>query len=422
MKRGMVGAAILALAIARVWAQAPTPSVPELVNYQGKLTDLNGNPLASGNYTMEFNIYAVKTGGTPIWGPIIFDNGTATGHGAKVAVQTGHFNVYLGPVDVDNDPISVAFTQATRYLGIKVTTGTWSAGLPEISPRQQILSSPYALQAGDADSVGRGKARSGTGAFADQLVVPTRTSIGSGYASNAAPANGLIVQGNVGIGTNNPLNLLHVLGVSRLEGILATVSTSIGSGYFGTAPPTNGLIVQGNVGIGRTAPTQKLEVEGRIKDKTGFVMPVGVILPYAGPGAAPEGWLICSGAAVSRTTYADLFAIIGTTYGAGDNVNTFNLPNLKGRAPFGFDSAQGEFNALGKTGGEKSHTLTITEMPSHSHAWLRGNEQDDSGYGGSYNEFTQVGGRIDGVIENTGGGGAHNTLPPFLTLGFIIKY
>src|SRR5215467_6824657 len=82
---------------------------------------------------------------------------------------------------------------------------------------------------------------------------------------------------------------------------------------------------------------------------------------------APLGWILCDGAAISRTTYAALFAVIGTTYGVGDGSTTFNLPNCKGRIPVGFDSGQTEFNALGKTGGEKTHTLTVAELATHDH-------------------------------------------------------
>jgi hypothetical protein len=73
------------------------------------------------------------------------------------------------------------------------------------------------------------------------------------------------------------------------------------------------------------------------------------------------------GAAVSRTTYSDLFALIGTTYGAGNGSTTFNVPNLKGRVPVGLDGSQTEFDALGEAGGEKAHVLTIGEMPAHTH-------------------------------------------------------
>ena len=71
-----------------------------------------------------------------------------------------------------------------------------------------------------------------------------------------------------------------------------------------------------------------------IKDTINTNTPVGSINLYAG-STAPTGWLICDGSAVSRTTYANLFSVIGTTYGTGDGSTTFNLPNLKRRFPLG---------------------------------------------------------------------------------------
>lgn len=64
------------------------------------------------------------------------------------------------------------------------------------------------------------------------------------------------------------------------------------------------------------------------------IAPTGAVLPYAGT-TAPANWLLCDGAAVSRATYADLFALIGTTFGAGDGSSTFNLPDMRGRHPVG---------------------------------------------------------------------------------------
>ncbi|MEV5068941.1 tail fiber protein [Microbacterium sp. LMI12-1-1.1] len=85
--------------------------------------------------------------------------------------------------------------------------------------------------------------------------------------------------------------------------------------------------------------------------------PAGSIVAFGG-AAAPTGWLLCQGQAVSRTTYADLFEALGTTYGAGDGSSTFNLPNLKGRSIVGVDSGQTEFTPLAKTGGAKTHKHT----------------------------------------------------------------
>lgn len=97
-------------------------------------------------------------------------------------------------------------------------------------------------------------------------------------------------------------------------------------------------------------------------------VPLGGLVPYAGATAPAGGkWMLADGTAISRSSYATLFALVGTTYGAGDGSTTFNLPNLKGRVVVGLDSTQVEFDALGEVGGAKTHTLTTAEMPSHNH-------------------------------------------------------
>ena|SRR5215469_6133999 len=117
-----------------------------------------------------------------------------------------------------------------------------------------------------------------------------------------------------------------------------------------------------------TAPTPAVGDNDTSLATTQFVrtvMPAGVILPYGGT-AAPNGeWLMCSGQAVSRATYAALFAAIGTAYGAGDGSTTFNVPNLQGRIPVGQDT--GTFATLGAVGGEQTHALNVNEMATHTH-------------------------------------------------------
>jgi len=227
MKRVLLATTILAMAV--TIARAQTQSTPQMINYQGRLTDINGVPAATGNYTLVFNIYQDKSGGSPIWGPLIFDGATSTGHGPRIPVVSGHFNVFLGPVDTSNRSILQAFTQPNRYLGIKVTTETLvPPTLQELAPRQQLLCSPYALQSYDSDTVGHGKISVGTGAASGQAIVNTRTSIGAAYTSLGAPPDGLIVQGNVGIGTNNPgTDKLAVNGNVRVNGAIEAVSGGV---------------------------------------------------------------------------------------------------------------------------------------------------------------------------------------------------
>jgi microcystin-dependent protein len=99
-----------------------------------------------------------------------------------------------------------------------------------------------------------------------------------------------------------------------------------------------------------------------IHNQHGGMMLVGSIYMFAG-AVAPSGYAVCDGTAVSRSTYAELFGIIGTTYGAGDGSTTFNLPDLSGRVPLGVSTAM----LLGDSGGEEAHVLTVNEIPQHLH-------------------------------------------------------
>lgn len=165
------------------------------------------------------------------------------------------------------------------------------------------------------------------------------------------------------------------------------------------------------------------------------VTPPGIISQYAG-STAPTGYLMCDGQSLSTTAYPALFQAIGYQYGgSGSN---FNVPNLQNRVPVGKGS-EAEFDTLGETGGAKTHTLTIAEMPSHTHI------QDAHGHGGrtestqsaptgfngissalrasnaAYTLENQYVTPTAAVNQNTGGGGAHNNLQPYIVLNYIIK-
>jgi microcystin-dependent protein len=156
--------------------------------------------------------------------------------------------------------------------------------------------------------------------------------------------------------------------------------------------------------------------------------PTGAVMPFAG-AAAPSGWLLCAGQAVNRTTYAALFAVIGTTFGAGDGTTTFTLPDLRGRAVFGVDNMGGVAAnrlgsgatggitgtaSLGATGGEQKHILTIAEMPAHTHTY-------NDVFAPGVNQLGSAGNVGTGNTGSTGGGSAHNVTPPAIVLNHIIK-
>jgi microcystin-dependent protein len=156
-------------------------------------------------------------------------------------------------------------------------------------------------------------------------------------------------------------------------------------------------------------------------------MPVGAMCPWFGSGAVPAGFLECDGSAVSRTTYAGLFGIIGTTYGAGDGSSTFNLPDLRFRAPIGVSAAQGASGQLGAAGGEQLHLLSINEMPLHAHypgtgsAWsflTEGGTAYNVSWGGT--ATFQV--AASNQTGTQGGNAAHNNMPPYLVIRFLIAY
>lgn len=95
-----------------------------------------------------------------------------------------------------------------------------------------------------------------------------------------------------------------------------------------------------NYGCISTSKSGEFSV-GDANNKAVPVMPVGCVIPFAG-AAAPTGWLLCQGQAISRTTYAQLFSVIGTTYGSGDGKTTFNLPDMRGRVAVGSDANLGQ--------------------------------------------------------------------------------
>jgi microcystin-dependent protein len=276
-------------------------AVPPLVNYRGLLMDENGAAIPDGVKQLEFSLYDAPLAGNLVWGPQVFD---------RVSVVNGHFNVILGPTDQGNRSITSGFSAKDRFLTIRVSNGSGSV---EISPRQQVLSAPFSLNAGNG-------------------------------------------------------------------------------------------------------------------------MPTGAIIPYAG-SQAPIGFLLFNGQAVNRSTYAELFAAIGTIYGAGDGTASFNVPNLQGRFIVGLNPSDPSLSNLAGTGGEAKHTLSANEMPVHAHGDITDWEvneapwaNESSGNPGDRLAVANAGRRSGQRLysqfttNNAGGGEPHNNIPPYITLNWLIKF
>jgi len=197
----------------------------------------------------------------------------------------------------------------------------------------------------------------------------------------------------------------------------------------------------------------------------GGVMPIGTLLPYAGTTSPDTNiYLLCDGQAVSRTTYADLFTVVSTSFGVGDGSTTFNVPDLRGRIPMGLDNLGGtpanrvtdaNADSLGGAVGSEDHTLTEAELPSHDHSmsshthsvnppstsvsfgqtikqnvFTYQNSPTATGYGifagtnltATVNipSFTSGSGG-GGNTGNAGSGNAHSILQPAMAIGYLIR-
>jgi microcystin-dependent protein len=168
------------------------------------------------------------------------------------------------------------------------------------------------------------------------------------------------------------------------------------------------------------------EVQALIAAAGGAI--TGEVKALAG-ASVPTGWLLADGSAVSRTTYAALYTAIGTAHGTGDGSTTFNLPDLRGRAIAGVLTNDANFGTLGQKSGESAHTLSVAEMPSHSHGLTdpgHNHSQNSHGHGvsdGGHNHNYNHG---HGLTDNTHNHGAssgnsgNHTHAPSSGTGFLI--
>jgi microcystin-dependent protein len=268
-------------------------------------------------------------------------------------------------------------------------------------------------------------------------VVSNQTS--GGYAITIGGATGTLVTIPNGVtaqvycdGTNFYSSQTGSAGNFTVNGnFTATGSESVTGnlGVGGTLTVTGASTFTGNAAFSGTptAPTAPVGNSSTQLATTAFVQangaPTGALLMWP-TTSAPTGYLLCAGTAVSRTTYATLFALIGTTFGIGDGVTTFNLPNYTNRMPYG--------TTIGSTGGSAdavvvshTHTATVTD-PGHAHTisvspgGLGGQDGPTRALSGTSSTSTQTTG-ISVANSTTGVSGTNANLPPYLGINFIIK-
>jgi microcystin-dependent protein len=141
-------------------------------------------------------------------------------------------------------------------------------------------------------------------------------------------------------------------------------------------------------------------------------------------GFPPKGWALCNGQLLPINQNQGLFSLLGTTYGGDGRVN-FGLPNLQGKVPIHMGSG----HTLGETGGEQGHTLSISELPTHTHVAVASSTNANSivptgnVLGAANNVYTgptNLAALMPGTVANVGGSQAHLNMQPFLVLNFSI--
>lgn len=287
------------------------------------------------------------------------------------------------------------------------------------------------------------------------------------HASTLSISTNAIVGGSANVGINLGVignvttnGFSVILGNSSVSGnstvganLSVTGNTSITSSRPSTSVSTGALVVTGGVGItgnlnvnGLTNFNNNVTVTGNLVTSTmpigtsnthvattAFVInnavPTGSLLMWS-TTAAPTGYVFCDGSAVSRTTYAALFAVIGTTFGSGNGSTTFNLPNYNNRTPVG----AGGLYALGVTGGSKDANVV-----SHTHTLSGGNVSGTfvTGVSTTTSSPLPTGGAVTTItsvttttgspsyssptVQTAGSSGTDANMQPYLAINFIIK-
>lgn len=377
MKKQMKMAWVAAVAVAWAWAGLASPA-PQVIPFQGRLTDQNGTAYTEGSYTIVFNLYDAPVGGTALW----------TERHTGVGLVNGMVNVFLGSiVALDGQD----FTQ-TRYLGITIDAdGNANTADPEMVPRQMIVPAFFAKNSEKL-----------MGADWSAILASGATDPRTGYIAGA-----------------------RIAGKSVKAAQIADKNVT-------TAKLADRAVTSAKIATNSVLPEHL--AAATLNDLASAFLPPGVIMPFAGPVAnVPAGWLPCDGRAVASTTYPKLFANIGTTWGYETNITEngvtyFKLPDFRNRTLWGADvHVVGEYVEAGLP------NITGTLSPKvHSNVPV-GMDLSGSFYGSDIGKYSNPDGgadksgnraataNFDAALSSDIYGKSDTVQPPSGVVNFIIK-
>lgn len=294
---------LLTLLFAFLTVLASAVDSPFLIPFQARLTNQQGVAYTSGQYTITFNLYDSAVGGATAW----------TERHELVGVVNGTVNVFLGSI---NPALASVDFSTTRYLGITIDAdNNANTPDPEMVPRQMIIPAFFAKQASTARTM---NVLDGSG-----LPVPGQAYGWAALFSNGNPATGSIAGARLTVGSIAGDKLADgTVGTAKLSGGAITTDQILDQ-TIATADLADGAVTNAKI-TNATISASKLDVS-----TSQSLIPTGTILPFAGT-IAPAGFFLCDGSAVSRATYAGLFLVINTNFGAPD-VTSFNVPDLRGQ-------------------------------------------------------------------------------------------
>lgn len=268
--------------------------------------------------------------------------------------------------------------------------------------------------------------------------IPSTTpSTGALVVVGGAGISGAVTTGgNVNVGGSLSASGANISGNLNVANNIFTGNVSLTGNINVNTISASSTSVSGNLNVAGlvTTPTLPVGTSNTAVATTAFVqgiIPTGSLMMWSA-AAAPTGWLLCNGSAISRVSFASLFSVIGTTYGIGDGATTFNLPNFNNRVPVG----AGGLYALGATGGSKD-AITVT----HTHTLSGGSvsgvfvtnvisttttvDSAVESFGANVvNNVTRTTGSAtlnNPTVNSAGSSGTDANMPPYLAINYIIK-